>query len=296
MAEESGDVVVRSYVRKRTQSIVHEDAKKDEFEGQQTFQVDKLQWPEFRRRFARLFKQGHQIILLGGPDAGKTHLAVLLAEIRRFTFMIVTKPRDQLIPAMAERGWAISNSLEPAAQLIYVTDDRGNPVIDPRTGAQEVRPVFPRFVYWPQPLPDPRLTLRQDAIMKATQIEAALMMIKTHGSWCVVVDELNYLSQTLGLRDDLAEMYHTARSNFVSIVGAAQRPSWVPRAAVDNPSHIFVFQAGDRDELRRLGEITGGLSSRQMAEEISTLNWSKHEFLYVNPHRRVAMRSSAPPW
>lgn len=265
-------------------------------EGQHTFTTERLAWPEFRRRFARLFQQGHQVVILGGPDAGKTHLGVLLAEIRTYTFMIVTKPRDPLIPLMSGRGWAVSNTLEPATQLLYVTDDKGKPVIDPQTGVQKVQPLYPRFVYWPQPLPDPNLTLRQDAQVKAAQIQAAFMLIKRHGSWCLLVDELNYLSQTLGLRDDLAEMYHTARSNKVSIIGAAQRPSWVPRAAVDNPSHIFVFQAGDREELRRLGEITGGLSYKEMAAEISTLSWAKHEFLYVNPHRRIAIRSSAPPW
>lgn len=268
---------------------------RDPFEGDQ-FSVEKLEWPEFRRRFARLFEQGHQVIILGGPDAGKTHLGVLLAEIRAFTFMIVTKPRDALIPLMAQRGWAISNELAPAEQLIYITDEKGNPVIDPQTGQQMVRPLYPRFVYWPQPLPAPDLTLRQDALLKAAQIQAALMVIKRHGSWCLLVDELNYLSQTLGLRDDLAELYHTARSNKVSVVGAAQRPSWVPRAAVDNPSHVFVFQAGDREEIRRLAEITGGLAWKEMAMEIATLKWHSHEFLYVNPHRRLALRSAAPPW
>ena len=290
-SETSGEVTVRSYVRRRAPSNIHEEEP-----GEPTFSVEKLDWPGFRRRFARLFLQGHQVVLLGGPDAGKTHLAILLAEIRAFSFMVVTKPRDPLIPLMTTRGWAVSDSLEPAAQLVYVTDDRGNAVIDPQTGQQMVRPVYPRFVYWPQPFPDPDLTLRQDALVKSAQIQAALALVKRHGSWCLLVDELNYLSQTLGLRDDLAELYHTARSNKISIIGAAQRPSWVPRAAVDNPSHIFVFQAGDRDELRRLGEITGGLSYKEMAQEISTLNWQGHEFLYVNPHRRLAYRSAAPPW
>lgn len=287
----SGETVVRSYVRRKAPSTVH-----TEEDQEPTFSVEKLPWPDFRRRFSRLFLQGHQIVILGGPDAGKTHLGVLLAEIRSFTFMVVTKPRDPLIPLMATRGWAVSDTLEPAAQLIYVTDDKGNPVIDPQTGVQMVRPLYPRFVYWPQPIPDPNLTLRQDALLKAAQIQAALALIKRNGSWCLLVDELNYLSQTLGLRDDLAELYHTARSNKVSVVGAAQRPSWIPRAAVDNPSHIFVFQAGDRDELRRLGEITGGLSYKEMAEEIADLSWQGHEFLYVNPHRRIAYRSAAPPW
>lgn len=248
-------------------------------------EIPRLDWPDFRRRFARLFLQGHQIIILGGPDAGKTHLAVLLAEIRSFSFMIVTKPRDPLIAQMLERGWTISSTLEPATQLITDEDS-------PRYGT----PLYPRFVYWPEPLPNPKLTLRQDSLLKASKIQAALMVIKQHGSWCVLIDELNYLSQTLGLRDDLAELYHISRSNAVSIVGGAQRPSWVPRAAVDNPSHIFIFQAGDREELKRLGEIAGGLAWKPIAEEIAELDWQRHEFLYVNPHRRIAMRSIAPPW
>ena len=256
-----------------------------ELQPEETLEVPRLDWPAFRRTFARRFKQGHQIIILGGPDAGKTHLAVLLAEIRAYTFMIVTKPRDEIVGRMIDRGWTISSTLEPAAQLITDEDS-------PNYGT----PLYPRFVYWPQPLPDPDTTLRDDAIKKAAQIQAAFMLIKRHGSWCVLIDELNYLSQTLGLRDDLAEMYHIARSNYVSLVGAAQRPSWVPRAAVDNPSHVFIFHAGDREELRRLGEIAGGLEWKAIAEEIADLDWRKHEFLYVNPHERVTFRSAAPPW
>ena len=282
-------VRVRSYVRNTGTRLPTEQEEEPE-------PIPKLPWPDFRRRFSRLFQQGHQIVLLGGPDAGKTHLAVLLAEMRSYSFMIVTKPRDALIPVMAARGWAISTSLAPAEQLIEVTDEKGNPVIDPRTGQPTVRPLYPRFVYWPQPLPDPRLTLRQDSLLKSAQIQAALMVIKRHGSWCLLIDELNYLSQTLGLRDDLAEAYHTARSNLVSIVGAAQRPSWVPRAAVDNPSHIFIFQAGDREEIRRLAEIGGGLNWRNIGETIGDLDWQAHEFLYANPHRRLFFRSAAPPW
>lgn len=289
MAAGDQPILVKSHYRLAVTKPVAE-------QEEATVEAPKLEWPEFRRRFGRLFKQGHQIVLLGGPDAGKTHLAVLLSEMRSYSFMIVTKPRDALIPIMAARGWAISTSLGPAEELLEVTDEKGKAVIDPQTGQPMVRPLYPRFVYWPQPLPDPTLTLRQDSLLKAAQIQAALMVIKRHGSWCLLIDELNYLSQTLGLRDDLAEAYHTARSNLVSIIGAAQRPSWVPRAAVDNPSHIFIFQAGDREEIRRLAEIGGGLAWKELGDVIGNLNWQKHEFLYANPHRRLFYRSAAPPW
>lgn len=258
---------------------------------EETLDAPLLDWPDFRRRFRRLFEQGHQIIILGGPDAGKTHLAVLLAEIRDFDFMIVTKPRDPIIGEMVRRGWTISSSLEQAEALVPI--DEHNP---PPPRGRGGTPLYPRFVYWPQPVPDPNLTLKQDSLLKSAQIQAALMVIKRHGSWCLLIDELNYLSQTLGLRDDLAEQYHTARSNKVSIIGAAQRPSWVPRAAVDNPSHIFIFQAGDREEIRRLGEIGAGLNAKAAAKVIGDLDWQAHQFLYCNPHRRLYFRSAAPPW
>lgn len=247
--------------------------------------VARIPWPAFMRRFRHRFKQGDQITILGGPDAGKTHLAVLLAEVRDFTFFIATKPRDPLILEMVKRRWTVSSTLEPAEQLI--SDEN-----DPRYGT----PVYPRYVFWPQPLPDPNATLVQDSLQKAGAVQAALVVIKRHGSWCVLIDELNYLSQTLRLRDDLSELYHTARSNKVSIIGAGQRPSWIPRAAVDNPGHLFIFQAGDREELRRLGEIAGGLEWRPLAEAIATLRWRKHEFLYVGVRDRVVLISAAPPW
>jgi hypothetical protein len=98
------------------------------------------------------------------------------------------------------------------------------------------------------------------------------------------------------MRRELSELWHTARTNRVTVIANAQRPSWIPRAALDNPGHFFIFQASDQQELKRLGEITGGLDWRPVAEEIASLNWKRHEFLYVSSKDRVFIRSIAAPW
>lgn len=243
-----------------------------------------LDWPAFKRQFQRHFNQGDQVTILGGPDSGKTHLAVLIAEMRRFSIFVATKPRDPLIPKLHDRGWSIGSNLEPMTQ--YVEEE----------GPNYGTPLFPRYVYWPFPLPGERATLEEQADTKGVAIKAALIEIQRQGSWCALFDELNYLTSTLRLRRELEELYHTARSNKVTLVGAAQRPSWVPRAVVDNPGHLFIFQAGDREELKRLGEIAGGMDWRPLAEEVAMLRWKKHEFLYVRPHERYMVRSIAEAW
>lgn len=244
----------------------------------------------------RRFDQGDQVTILGGPESGKTHLGVLIAEMRRYSFFVATKPRDALIVKLHERGWTISSTLEPMEQMYQPHDPAtGKPAVNP-DGSARLEPVYPRFVFWPQPIPAERATLRQQADFKRAAIEAALVRLQRHGSYAVLLDETNYITDTLGMRRDLSELWHVSRTNLLTIIANAQRPSWVPRAALDNPGHFFIFQASDQQELRRLGEITGGLDWKPLAEEIASLRWNRHEFLYVGTRDRVLLRSAAPPW
>jgi hypothetical protein len=258
-------------------------------------QVPRLDWPGFRERFRRRFSQGDLVTILGGPEAGKTHLAILIAEMRGLAFFMATKPRDPLIIRLQQRGWTISSTLEPFEQVVEVTDEHGRPLKNP-DGSTRTWPLYPHFVYWPQPEPAERATLEQQADFKAAAVRAALTRIQFKGSYAVVLDETNYLTDTLRLRRELSELWHTSRTNLVSVIANAQRPSWVPRAALDNPAHFFLFQASDREELKRLGEITGGLDWRPIADEIASLRWRSHEFLYVNTRDRLFLRACAPPW
>jgi hypothetical protein len=257
--------------------------------------AERLPWPTFRRRFISRFDQGDLVTILGGPESGKTHLAVLVAEMRKYGFFMATKPRDPLIAKLHARGWTVSSTLDPMEQMLEVTDERGRPVLNP-DGTRKLEPVYPRFVYWPQPVPAPNVTLAQQADLKAAAVQAALVVLQRHGSYTVVLDETNYLTDTLRLRRELSELWHVSRTNMLTVIANAQRPSWVPRAALDNPGHFFIFQASDQQELRRLGEITGGLDWRPIAEEITTLRWNQNEFLYIAPRERLMLRSSAPPW
>lgn len=257
--------------------------------------AERLDWPHFRRRFLSRFQQGDLVTILGPPESGKTHLAVLVAEMRRYSFFMATKPRDPLIGKLAARGWTISSTLDPMEQMYEVTDEHQRPVKNP-DGSQRLEPLYPRFVYWPMPLPAERATLESQADYKRAAVQAALVTLERHGSYAVILDETNYLTDTLRLRRDLSELWHVSRTNLLTVIANAQRPSWVPRAALDNPGHFFLFQAADQQELKRLGEITGGLDWRPIAEEITTLRWKQNEFLYVAPRDRVMLRSSAPPW
>lgn len=259
------------------------------------FHVEKLDWPSFVRRFRRRFDQGDAVTILGGPESGKTHLGILIAEMRTYTFFMATKPRDPLVAALARRRWAVSTTLEPVAQNVEVTDGEGKPVYNP-DGTRKLEPLYPRYVFWPAPTPVQAPSLEEESEFIRAEVQRALVLLKQLGSWCVILDETNYLTDTLSMRKDLSQFWHIARTNLLTVLAHAQRPSWIPRAALDNPNHFFIFQASDRQELQRLGEVTGGLDWRPMAEEIASLNWKRHEFLYVSSKDRIAFRSIAPPW
>ena len=252
--------------------------------------VEKLPWDRFRERFARRFHQGDYVSIFGGPNAGKTHLAVLVAEHRALSFFLALKPRDTLIGRLASRGWTISSSLEAMNQLVERKRERDGVTV------KEEWPLYPRYVYWPLAVPSMDFTLDQIADIKSRAAEESMVLLLNHGSWAVVWDEANYMADTLRLRRQMSEFWYSARSNLVSVIACAQRPAYIPRVAYTSPHHLFIFQATEREDQKRLAEIVGGMEWQALAAAIGSLNWRGHEFLYVAPHDRTAFISACPPW
>lgn len=256
----------------------------------EALEAERLPWESFLERFRRRFHQGDYVTIFGGPNAGKTHLAVLVSEQRALSFFLALKPRDQLIGRLASRGWTVSSTLEPMNQWVERKRTRNG------EEWKEEWPLYPRYVYWPLAVPPTTMTLDEVSDVKAAASEASMIQILNQGSWAVVWDESNYMTDTLRLRRQMSEFWYSARSNLVSVIACAQRPAYIPRVAYTSPHHIFIFQAAEREDQKRLGEIVGGMEWQPLAAAIASLNWRKHEFLYVAPHDRSAFISACPPW
>jgi len=119
-------------------------------------------------------------------------------------------------------------------------------------------------------------------------IEHAMSDCYSTGGWCLFMDELFYLTKTLGLRPELEMLFTQSRSMDVTLMGCTQRPSWVPQEAFANCHHMFLFRTGHEGDLIKVGSFNGQ-NAKLIARVVSELD--EHEFLYVNPISGAMCRS-----
>jgi hypothetical protein len=228
------------------------------------------------------FRQGDHVAIIGPTGAGKTHIAFPMAEIRSHVLVVACKPQDPLVVDALGRGYYLipGNKLE----IEYV----------------DGRPLHPRVIYWP------RLSQRQTAkiptnqLLKAEKalhkrhVGEALGYVRRDGHWCLVIDEGTYVCRDLNLQRDVDSALQQFRSLRASIIILGQRPSWMGRYVLNQPSHLFLFQTADLNDRKALGDISG-FDSRAVADIVQGLDRDKHEVLYLNTRSREMFRTVAPP-
>lgn len=232
-------------------------------------------WPVVYDYLARNWKQGEHVSLIGPNGAGKTHLALEICELRGHTLVLATKRRDPLVADLSGRGYVLVGSLDD----IPIAADSG-------------RPVHRRVLLWVNPETRDKDLRRR---VQARRLAEALDTAERQGSWCVLIDETIWLADALSLKTNLDELWYQARSSKVSVVACAQRPTTVPRMMVSQATHVFIWAVSDRRELETLRDLGGNVPREVLEENIATLDWDRHEFLYVNTRTNELMRSVAPP-
>lgn len=206
-------------------------------------------WPEFLTRFR--WKQGEHVSLIGPTGGGKTTLALELLPRRRFVTVLATKPADPTLTQLRAAGYKRIESWPPP-------------------GPPE---LTPRVLLWP------RFRGRKDMPAQRAAIADALVEMFAGGGWCIFVDELAYLCQMLKLDTDLRLLWQQGRALKLSLVGATQRPAWVPLEMYSQATHLFFWRTTDRADLGRIGGI-GGLDPTFIRARVAKLR--SHECLYVN--------------
>lgn len=102
-----------------------------------------------------------------------------------------------------------------------------------------------------------------------------MSMAWTEGGWTVYADEAYYLT-SLGLEDSLVKLLTQGRSKAISVVVGMQRPAWVSRFALSEPTHVFAFRLGDKRDLRAISE---GVSD-DLAQAVPELD--QYQFAYYH--------------
>jgi len=212
-------------------------------------------WPDHLATLQ--FRQGEHILVSGPTSAGKTTLVRGPIEKRGHVVALFTKLKDP----------TISNDYKG-----YKRFDRW-----PKHG---FKPSETRVMIWPTPEKKMRDTIaKQKAIM-----HDALDAIARDGSWCVMIDEMLYMTEPryLNLGQQIGMLHFYGRSSGVSCVALAQRPFNIPRIVLSSATHAYFARTYDSGDAKRLSEL-GSMDAREITYNMRHSITDRHDFLYLNP-------------
>lgn len=220
----------------------------------------RIPWADFYRELE--WNQGEHVALIGPTGSGKTSLLISLLSLRTYVAVVATKPRDSTMDYLISHG--------------YVKLEKWESI--PATKA-------PRRVIWPN---------AREIDSEEKQREAFREMYRAiyrEGGWCIVIDEGFILSETLGLKREMRQIWNQGRSIGITHVVGTQRPRWVPTEMYDQSTHLFFWQNSDNRMLDVIGDINGR-DSRQVKEIVANLD--RFQVLYVNTRSGKMCRTTPP--
>ena len=238
-----------------------------------SYEIPFVGWSDLEAHLAQNWQQGQHVGLIGKTGSGKSHLALRLMDIKPFVIVVATKRYDPL--------------LEEASKGYIVREDMSE---IPRT--DEGYPIHSKVIIWPGTAlknEDDRLSAQKKAIVNT------LNTAERQRYWTVLIDDVMWVYDMLGLSKKLEAIWYQARSAGISLVAAAQRPVKTPRNMVAQASHLFLFSVSDKRDLEHFREIGGNVPQSVIEDTLPSLNASRHEFLYVGVDDGVVCKSIAPP-
>ena len=231
-----------------------------------------LSWDDFLT-YVFDWRQNQHVGLIGPTESGKSTLEFAILPQRRYITIFATKPRDELLEQFAyQAGFERIEDWPPQIQRF-----RG---MRPATAEE-----MPRRLLWPNAR-ELGATERQAKIFRR-----AFEDIYAEGGWCTVWDEFWMMTQILGLENEARVMLQQARSNDISFVMGAQRPSRIPLEMFDQTTHLFFWRDNDEANLKRISGI-GWLSSDPI--RLFVANLERFQALYINTRTGVMYRTTAP--
>lgn len=232
-----------------------------------------VDWDDFMR-FVLDWRQGQHVAMIGPTESGKSTLTYSILPKRKYITFFATKPRDATLEQFAARGGFVRIEDWPPTKGRF-----SKRIVTPEE--------MPRRLLWPDATRMGPETLAN----QQTVFRRAFHDIYASGGWCTVWDEFWMMCSILGMEEEARIMLQQARSNDISFVIGAQRPSRIPLEVFDQTTHLFFWRDNDQRNLERIGGI-GWLDSQPIRAFVANLQ--PHQVLYLNSRMGWMYRTTAP--
>lgn len=220
------------------------------------------------------WQQNQHVGLVGPTEQGKTNLGYHLLKLRTYIVYLAIKTRDETLDAFIATG---------EYQRFYDWP----PVKKTFTGSRPLTPAeAPRRLLWPD------ATHLDSEEEQKRVFGKALADIYAEGGWCTVLDDYWYLAHILGFEKQTKKFLANARSNYIPLMIAAQRPAGNNLVELfDQTTHLFFFRDNDEPNLKRISGV-GWMSANLIRAFVANLD--RFQALYINTRTGVMYRVTAP--
>jgi hypothetical protein len=200
-----------------------------------------------------VWRQGEHVLCVGGTGSGKTTLAARM--LKRRSHVVVT----------------VSKGTDPTFTREYRGYERIEAWPPPREYMQ-------RVLLWPANKDTARETRENKKRVFRHMFDRVLLH---EGGWCISVDEMHYMADTLNLEPEITDLEEQGRSAGISLWGNTQRPAGIGLAPYVNASHGFFYMTQEEYDVRRLASMAKrGTTAAELEANIRHLR--RHEFVYVD--------------
>ena len=192
----------------------------------------------------------------------------------QFILVLATKRKDPLVTELAHKGYKVTASTDGVLWA-------------------ENEPVTPRVVVWPQF--GENIGARSRLALQAEAIRNVLDWADKTGGWTIVADETMWLHENLRLEKELNAIWYQGRTQGLSLIALAQRPSRIPRLAFSQATYLFLGKFADKRDIETLREISSAVPKEIIESGIRSLSKENHECLFVDAQRDELAIVVAPP-
>ena len=216
-------------------------------------------WPRFIADFRQAWRKDQHLTVVGMNGSGKSWLERWLLEECRSqdrVFLIDLKASDEIL----RLGFRTVHEMPGwwGKQLSRLQQRR--------EGRQWIRIVPP--------------TRRAEA---RRVVNSYMQLAYHHGSTTVLLDELRGIAgrpPNLGLSEQSHVLWQRGRARCVSVMSGCQSPVYIPRAAIEEQSHLFVGRIADSRRLPLLRDVVGDRGD-ELIELVHSIKPRSYMFAYV---------------